>query len=187
MPSYKRCEPAIKELAASIIAEFESHKPIADRGVKLDLLFAFGDRDETTGELTNHALTKNGIRALGITRIINLKDRTKGLGDVEICLDHDWWSEVDEAEQKALLDHELHHIAVTDKVDDLGRPKIKLRKHDVEVGWFRVVAQRHGKHSIERRQAAMIMERDGQYFWPEISKAVEGRIGRLEIHQKNKP
>lgn len=183
MPYYKRCEPAIKEMSASIIAEFESHKPLADRGVKIDFLFAFGDRDEATGELVGDALTKGGVRALGITRIVNLKDRTKGLGDVEICLDNDWWVDQDEAEQRALLDHELHHVAVTAKNDDLGRPKIKLRKHDVEVGWFRAVAARHGTHSMERIQAAAIMEVDGQFFWPEMAKAT-GRMSRLEVAEQ---
>lgn len=181
MPSYKKATHECREMVQSILAEFETHRPTVDAGVKLDLLFAFPDFDETTGEPINDALKKNGVKALGITRIVNLKDRTKGLGDAEICLDGYWWERADESEQRALLDHELHHIVPTKKVDDLGRPKLKLRKHDVEFGWFATIAQRHGVHSQERKQAASMVEVYGQFFFPEIIRSTDGRMQRLEV------
>lgn len=55
------------------------------------------------------------------------------------------------------------------QVDDLRRPKIKIRKHDVEVGWFNIVAGRHGNFSIERIQSKMVMDQLGQYYWPELA------------------
>lgn len=33
----------------------------------------------------------HGVKAAGLCRIVNLKDRVKGLGDVEILIDGDWW------------------------------------------------------------------------------------------------
>ena len=73
-----------------------------------------------------------------------------------------------------MLDHELHHMEVKlDEEgvvirDDLKRPKLKLRKHDVEVGWFALVAGRHGSNSLEIEQAKRVMDSYGQLFWPEI-------------------
>lgn len=57
-------------------------------------------------------------------------------------------------------------IVVTGDNDDLGRPKLKMRKHDVEIGWFKIIAERHGAHSIERQQAKIIFDTMGQSFWP---------------------
>lgn len=73
-----------------------------------------------------------------------------------------------------MLDHELFHIQIKMKgqiiqTDDLGRPKIKMRPHDMEVGWFKAVAERNGKYSQERIQALKYMEEMGQYFWPEFA------------------
>lgn len=167
-------------MAKSLIAEFETHAPLADAGVKIDFMFAFPDFDESTGEPTNDALTKNGVKALGITRKLPPKDRAKGLGDAEVCLDGYWWDNNDEDDRRALLDHELHHIAVTAKRDDLGRPILKMRKHDVEIGWFHVVAQRHGSTSQERRQAKIIFDCYGQYYWPDITTTSGGRFAKLE-------
>lgn len=164
-------------MADAILNQFPSHKPLVEARVRVDLVFAYADRDDETGEKLNNALTKNGIKCLGLTRALPLKDRVMGRGDAEICLDGDWWSEeATDAQQQALLDHELHHVALKMKklvlqCDDLGRPLIKLRKHDVEVGWFACIADRHGAHSQEQIQAKAIMEAAGQYFWPDLCGA----------------
>jgi Putative phage metallopeptidase len=158
-------------MAEVILGEFLSYKPIVEAKVEIDYMFAFAEVGED-GESRGHALTKHGIRALGITRKIGIKDRVMGRGDAEVCIDGDWWGEATPARRRALLDHELHHLEVKldeDGVvirDDLKRPKLKLRKHDVEVGWFALVAGRHGSNSLEIEQAKMVMESYGQLFWP---------------------
>lgn len=155
-------------------------------GVKIDFVFARGDRDDVSGELLNDALKKNGVKALGITRKIGLKDRALGRGDAEIAIDGDWWDDASEEEQRALLDHELTHLVPTGDCDDLRRPIIKLRPHDHEFGWFREVAARHGAHSQERIQARKMMELSGQYFWPSMyeAEASAGRMRNLELTGK---
>lgn len=167
MPTFKKCDPTVREMAVALMNEIEPHKPLLD--VKLDLMFAFPDFDDETGEPINDALKWNGVPALGVAKIINLKDRAKGLGDAEICLDGFWWENHDEGEQRALLDHELTHLILTKKTDDLGRPKLKLKKHDVTFGWFASVAQRHGVHSQEVKQAKSCFDVYGQFFFPEIA------------------
>ena len=181
MPTYKLCtltndgEPVI-EMAKALTAILSTLGPEFEfiEKVKVDYVFAYGDLGED-GELVTDAITHNGHRAYGLCKIISLKDRAKGNGDVEILIDHDYWANLPEPQQRALLDHELNHIQVcltkagTMKIDDLERPKIAMRKHDIEVGWFSSVAQRHGRNSIEQIQAREIFETKGQLLWPHLA------------------
>lgn len=177
MSTYAKAPPEVRDMAEAILEEFISYKPLVEAKVKIDFLFAFADVGED-GEVKGHALNKHGIRALGITRKLGIKDRVMGRGDAEVCLDGDWWKDETPARRRALLDHELHHLEVkTDEDgvvirDDLKRPKLRLRKHDVEVGWFALVAGRHGSNSLEIEQAKLVMDSYGQLFWPCID-AVE--------------
>ena len=177
MSTFTKADVSVQTLASQLIEKFESHAPLAVAEVKIDFVMAFGNVNEK-GEQTGDALTKNGRRVFGLTRVLPLKDRAMGRGDAEITLDGDHWGTISGDEQAALLDHELHHLQVrTDKhgnvhVDDLNRPLLRLRKHDIEVGWFNVIAKRHGAASIERQQAKSIMDLTGQYYWPEIAPSV---------------
>jgi hypothetical protein len=186
MPTFKRCDSSVEKMAKALISEFETNYPLEANEVRIDYLFAYGDRDEVSGELITDALKKGGMKCLGITRKLSLKDRSKGLGDAEICLDGDYWAEASDAEKRSLLDHELHHLAATAKRDDLGRPIIKLRLHDVEFGWFAVVAARHGDYSQERMQARRLMDKFGQFFWPDIAESYKhtSRFHKLESLDK---
>jgi hypothetical protein len=173
MSTYQKAPAEVKEMADAIMNEHLTYKDVLEAKVKIDFLFAFAEVGED-GESKGHALTKHGIRALGITRKIGIKDRVMGRGDAEVAIDGDWWEEATPARRRALLDHELHHIEVKldeDGVvirDDWKRPKLKLRKHDIEVGWFAVVAGRNGGASLEIEQAKAIMDSYGQLFWPAI-------------------
>jgi hypothetical protein len=178
MPTYQKANKSVHQLAAQLIGRYPDHKPLEAVELKLDLVFAFADTDED-GRPLNDALTKNGLKSLGVTRAVPLKDRALGRGDAEIALDGDWWKTASGDEQAALLDHELHHISLKAdkngniKYDDLNRPLIKLRKHDVEVGWFKLIAERHGSASIERQQAKAIMDSQGQFYWPGIAPTIQ--------------
>ena len=176
MSTYQKCPESVKQMAAEILAQFETHKPLVEQGVTIDLLFAFGERDPV-GNVISPAIMHHGRRSGGLCRKVSLKDRAKGLADAEIILDGDNWNELIEAEQRALLDHELHHLAIKiDKrgvvKDDLGRPVLQLRRHDAEFGWFTVIAARHGDASPERLQARQLMGEMGQYFWPDLAGAI---------------
>lgn len=171
MSTFKKANKATLDLALQILCDFESHKPLLDRKVRVDLVMAYGERDPESGKLMSDAIKHHGVRALGVCKKISLKDRCKGMGDAEVLLDGDWWDEdATEKQKRALLDHELHHILVLDDNDDLGRPVIKLRKHDFQFGWFKIIADRHGEHSQERLQAKQILDNAGQFFWPDLVK-----------------
>jgi hypothetical protein len=174
MPAYSPAPLAVRDLAQAILQEYDTHRPTLDAGVKIDYVFAFADLDPDSGEKINDAIRVRGFRALGVTRKLPLKDRSMGRGDAEITIDGDWWNGAGDADRKSLLDHELHHIEVkTDKrgalTDDLGRPLLKMRRHDREYGWFDIIAKRHGKHSQEVQQAQHMMDRAGQLYFPELA------------------
>ena len=183
MPTFQKCDKSVRDMAESLLKEFESHKPLIDAKVNVDFVFAFCDRDDD-GQPMNDALMLHGVKALGVARKLGLKDRAMGRGDAEICLDGDYWGEkATDAQQRALLDHELHHLAVkTTKgqfvYDALGRPVIRMRKHDFQVGWFKCIADRHGKHSQEQIQAAYALDAMGQSFWPQLGAAIPKAISK---------
>jgi hypothetical protein len=174
MPKYLPADRAVTELATSILIEFDSHAPTVAAGVKIEYVFALPDLDEDSGEPKNAAIRHQGQKALGLCRKMNPKDRALRGFEVQILLDKEWWDNHDEEEQRALLDHELHHVAVVEgkKADD-GRPIIKLRKHDFQFGWFAVIAHRHGKYSQERQQASQMVEMAGQYLFPQFCEQIE--------------
>jgi len=174
MPTYELASREVKDLAQSILRKHETHKPLLNAGVTIDLVMAHADLDDDTGEPTNDAITHNGHKALGLTRKIALKDRVLGRADAEIVLDGDWWEDANEKEREGLLDHELHHIQLKLRDgevhrDDIGRPLLKLRRHDVEISWFHIVAQRNGQFSQERVQAKALMDEFSQLYWPDIA------------------
>jgi hypothetical protein len=173
MPSYQKADSATYALAQGLIEKYDDHADLITAKAKIDLVFAFGDLDDDT-HLISHAIMKGGIRALGLAKKIGAKDRAMGRGDAEIILDADYWQTCGDAKRLALLDHELHHLAIKKdkygvfKVDDQMRPQIKMRMHDYDLGWFNVIAQRHGDASIEVIQAKQIVDEAGQYYFPQL-------------------
>jgi hypothetical protein len=182
MPTFERCPKEVNRLADELFQKFEENKPLEN--LKIDYVFAYGERDDVTEALLQPAIKDKGREVQGICRKTNLKERALGHGDIEICLDGDWWETATTPQRLALLDHELHHVVVTDKTDDMERPIIKLREHDFEVGWFRVIAERHGRASGECAQAAKVMLDHGQAFWPDIAQPEQATTRRLELNTK---
>lgn len=116
-------------------------------------------------------LKHQGYPAAAICRIVPAMDRAAGLQDAQIVIDRAVWQDLNLQQKTALIDHELHHIETV--LDDDGqmqcdaqdRPKLKIRKHDWQFGWFDEVANRHGKDSMEVRQAQQMVEASGQLYF----------------------
>lgn len=172
--TYEKASAAVMEMAVAVLCKHESHKPLLDHRVKVDILMVIPPYNEQTGEYDSEAITVGGYPAAACIKVLGLKERTSGLGDAQMLISYPWWKDASEKEQEALLDHELHHLAVKlNKVgmaikDDLGRPKLWMRKHDVFTGWFSIVAARNGEHSAERIQAKRIMGLFQSVFWPDV-------------------
>ena len=145
------------------------HPKLKEAGVTIHALMA-----HSTG---GDAVSVGGYPALACVRIISLKDRVKGMKDVEIVIDAERFDELTEPQRLALLDHELHHLeTVPDegggcKRDDASRPKLVMRRHDVQFGWFKTIAERHGSNSPEQIQAKTLIDKHGQSFFPFLEAA----------------
>lgn len=181
MPTYERCTGDVPKLAKELLNAYPTYKPVLDYKVRIDFAWARADRDETNDQPRNNAISVRGVKALGVTRLIGSKDRVMGRGDVEITLDADWWDDASHEEQLAVLDHELYHIVVKGEKDSYGRPKLSLRKHDYEFGWFKEIAMRHGTASQERQQAQTLMEESKAILWPTLSQLKEEQKARSRV------
>lgn len=158
--------PDVSNLIEHVQAEY--HEDLGD--VTVAALFAFDS------ESSLPVLKHQGYGAGAVVRITPLKDRALGMADATIVVDRAGWLALSQRQRVALLDHELTHLTVKTEeeegakdpvpvYDALGRPKLLMRKHDHQFGWFDEVAQRHGEASPEVRQARVLMESSGQLYF----------------------
>lgn len=166
---YATAPSGVAERVAHIMKCF--HRPLFDAGLKVDVL-SVADTDPEC----EHALKLRGIPAYAIVRILDIKQRIKGHGDAEIHIDEATWLTLPDATKDAVIDHELTHLEVVInpkskrvKLDCAGRPKLKMRLHDAEFGWFQSVAERHGAASIECKQATKLFLVHAQTFFAFIN------------------
>jgi hypothetical protein len=147
------------------------HGPLRDSGVTVDVLFAKPKpAGDGTIEADAVALKHHGYQVAGLCKVNSYKLRVQKHADAEIVLDGERWPTWSDDEKDALIDHELEHLELkTDKQgnvvrDDVGRPKLRIRLHDHEFGWFDSVARRHGKHSFEVQQYEQFREAHRQLW-----------------------
>lgn len=134
--------------------------------VTVSSLFVY---DAETGD---SVLKHQGYPASAVCKINSLKDRAQGMADATIIVDRAAWLLCSAAERNAIIDHELTHLfpVIDDDTGDMmfdaiDRPKLEMRRHDHQFGWFDEVAQRHGPASVEVRQAQRLMESSKQLYF----------------------
>jgi len=153
--TYRKSSILTRGLMEEVLAQYHTH--LKDVSVIVDLIDAY----DTAG---GPAVMHHGLPAAAVVRVVPLKDRTMGRGDVEITFDGFVVGRMSDDEQRALIDHELYHLEIKRnkdgqiKLDDLGRTEFKLRPHDREFGWFDVIARRWGRHSLEVQQAISMVK-----------------------------
>lgn len=110
------------------------------------------------------AIKVRGCEAAGCIRITKLMERTLGLGDAVMILDGERLDAWSSKRLQAVIDHELRHLVLaknkkTGQIqrDDEGRPKLRIRPHDFEFGWFARTAELYGEESYEVSQAREIV------------------------------
>jgi hypothetical protein len=117
-------------------------------------------------------LTHRGYPAAALARVVGLRDRAAGLPDAQVIIDRATWLTLTAAQQIAVLDHEVYHLELkfdrkgNVKFDSHGRPKLGIRLHDWEFGWFDEIVKRHGADAIERMQAKALVAATGQLYFP---------------------
>lgn len=174
--TYESAPTEVREMLSELLRSWDVHKPLLDCGVTIQVQMAYPEKDED-GNPKGDAIKLHGRKALGLCEIINEQNRASGMKDARITLDGDAWADMSVARQKALLEHECYHLSVNInkngvlQLDSNGRPKLRLRKHTVEIGWFAAVAERHGSASGECQQAQQIWYKHGQAFWPDLCGA----------------
>ena len=192
--TYQPASEEVNELIAAVMGKH--HQPLEQVSLEVKGWFAYAERDEA-GLPKGMALKLHGYACMATVKVNNLKQRVQGLGDAEIMFDGDRWDDLAEEEQFALIDHELCHLMVkVDKVgavkmDAHGRPLLKMRLHDWQIGGFREVVQRHGANALDLQVFDALMASDGQLLFPWAKRepsAVNGKaktiaavsIGQLE-------
>jgi hypothetical protein len=161
MPTFRKASKEIQEAIIKTMADYHGAK--ADAGVKVLTLMVSPTLDENDDPV-GPAITVAGHKAAAKTKILSLKDRVVTGCDAETQIDADVWDESSDEERTALIDHELTHLEL--RVDDQGgvirddvdRPKLRIRKHDRQFGFFDVVAHRHGIASFEVRECRRFLE-----------------------------
>nr|WP_294529175.1 putative metallopeptidase [uncultured Rhodopila sp.] len=155
-------------LLNTVVQKYHGH--LKECEVRICLMMAQAARNEH-GEVIAPALKLHGVECYAIASVIPYKQRAAGAADVRIDVDADKWENMTADERIALLDHELTHFELQYdgegnlKSDDSGRPKVKIRPHDFDVGWFHSIAAKHGDASLEVQQAKLFADENGQLYW----------------------
>lgn len=151
--TYRSPDPddQVLEILAEVIDRW--HPDLKEHEVRIGVIFA----SNPDGDAVRH----NGYPAAATIRIVPLKDRTVKPYDAEMLIDEHFFENARPQLRLALLDHECSHLTLAktrllaggkkecDR-DDLGRPKLRLRKGDWNVGdGFKAVVARHGDDAIE--------------------------------------
>jgi hypothetical protein len=167
------------------------HPELAD--VTVGALFVHDD------ESGDPVLKHQGYPAAAVVSITPLKQRALGVADAVIIVDRSTWLTLSSKQCDALIDHELEHLdrvmseateeePAGPKFDALGRPKLAIRRHDHQLGWFDDVARRHGDASPEIRQAKQLLAATQQLYFdfaleppPASAKAEKARRGGTRV------
>ena len=134
----------------------ENHGDLHNAGVTITALIARSEEGP--------AIKVRGSEAAGCIRITKLAERTCGLGDALMTLDGERMDAWTSKRLQAVIDHELRHLMLAKnkktgqiQLDDEGRPKLRIRPHDFEFGWFARTAELYGEESYEVSQAREIV------------------------------
>lgn len=161
---------AASEDVTGAIARMHSQFHPEIEAVTVGALFVF---DEEHGD---QVLKHQGYGAAAVVSITPTKQRALGIADAVIIVDRATWLTLSAPQRDALIDHELEHLdrviskdtedsPAAPAFDSLGRPKLAMRRHDHQFGWFDDVARRHGDASCEMRQAKHLVAMTAQLYF----------------------
>lgn len=152
-----------RDLLAEVLELY--HPDLVSAGVTIYLAFANSEGNGPPVKL-------HGYPKAAVVRINAYAKRVEGLTDATITVDGDEWPNWSDEERAALMDHEAFHLEVVRdkktsqyKTDNAGRPKLKMRLHDYEMGGFDLIARRHGKAAFEVQAARTFKDQRGQLYW----------------------
>lgn len=178
--TYEKAGAEVLELLDGAMRRW--HPELAACGVTFDVLMA-SEIDEESGEV-HPTLKLHGYPAAATVKLVPLAQRALKQADLLMTIDAATWSSLGNAERLAVIDHELEHVQVladprgfvtwnddegkavgSPKRDDCGRPKLKMKLHDFEIGGFVAIAKRHRKRALEVQAVERLVDGNGQFFW----------------------
>ncbi len=165
--TFEKADNETKRLLVEMMRRF--HPEITDAGVTIDVLFANNFDEDANENLP--ALKLHGYGAAAIIKIVPLQQRALGHGDALLTIDGYSWGRFNAPERLALLDHELEHIELVlgdggeVKLDDMKRPRIRLKLHDWNLQGFDAIAKRHGEDALEVQAVRACRDKSGQMRW----------------------
>lgn len=168
MPVLTRADHATKQLVSEVLLQ---HRPdLAEVDLRLDVLMA-SPKEGQEGP----ALKLRGRACVATVRILPVADRVAGAADARITLCSESWDERDDRRRRAVIYHELLHLELSRdgegavKIDDAGRPKLRMRQHDFEVGWFAEAVSLFGQDAEEAIQWREVRRKMEQLLLPFMS------------------
>jgi hypothetical protein len=156
----------IYQVAEAVISREGSLKDIREAEVTYDFLMARNPEGP--------AVKLHGYDCTAIIKINSYKDRVQGKADCTIVVDESEWDRMGREEREGLLHHEFLHLEVVrdktkdkktgavtvhgPKTDDAGRPKLKMRLHDFQVGIFKETAEKYRDKSVDVQQIEPLVQ-----------------------------
>ena len=162
MPTLDNAPRDIVDFVNEVVEKY--HGKLLKAGVTFSVLIA----SPTEKELEKRQppfLKLHGYAAYAIASITPLEQRIKGVPDVTIKIDKTSWDRNDVAWREGLIDHEAMHFSLgldqygQQKEDKCGRPVVKMRLHDVELGVFDLIVERHGLKAPDGKHVQRLMGR----------------------------
>jgi hypothetical protein len=151
MPHYQTAPQSVATMAQELIRR--NFPDLQEVDTTFCFLFAFSPTDDAGRKPP--AVTHGGYPAAATIRQTSYKDRVSGLADVVVTIDGEMWEGMTDRQREALLHHEASHLELkrsedgSPQVDDAGRPKFKMRKHDFQIGVFKSTMEKYGPDSLD--------------------------------------
>lgn len=137
------------------------HPDLVKAGVTVAAVFVVDSDDPEKPVVMHH-----GSPALAVIGAVPAKYRALDCPDAVIEIDRTRYQKATPKRRESLIAHELHHlVAHTGAMDGADRPKLKMRKHDRQFGWFDAIAKRYGEDAWEVIQARQIVSEAGQIYF----------------------
>lgn len=162
MATFREADAAVQKLVTQTMDRL--HPKLKEAGVTVTVLTSHGG--------DGPALQAKGQQLAFVVKVTSHKERVAGMSDVLITLDGDRWPDWSEKTQVSIIDHCLTAIVLRYmptgeiKTDDCGRPKLKVKPHDMEFGVYYEVMQRHGEDALDTKLVAKLCEDTREWVQP---------------------
>lgn len=156
------------------------HEDLAKSRTRIDAIFVTTDGEDGA------PVKEKGIVSVVSPTIVPARYRGGMKADAVLLIDKEAFDDLPTKQQDAWLDHGLQHLQPvisedTVATDGNDRPKLRLRAHDVTLGFFSIIAQRHGEHSPEVVACRALVDHAKEVFLPGfdvLAKPLPGKRGR---------